>query len=145
MVSLKRAGSWIVKRILLILISAATFFNTPVLSTLVLCLGQDGHLALEYSVNGRCGTSSGAPLEAALHASEHESHCGTCTDVSLIGSAEESFRPAPALDGHLLVGFPAPESLPASYLEKSTLGLLPRPPPTGNPHLAHLRTVRLLV
>lgn len=141
MLALKRAGHWI----LLILISAATFFNTPVLSTLVLCLGQDGHLALEYSVNGRCGTGDEAPHEAALQASEHASHCGTCTDVSLIGSTEDSFRPASASDGHLPVGFPAPESLSAFFPEHSTPGLLPRPPPADSPHLAHLRTVRLLV
>lgn len=139
--TLKRAGHWIV----LILVSVATFFNTPVLSALVLCLGQDGHLAIEYSVNGKCGTSNGAPREAALHASEHESHCGTCTDVSLKGSTEESFRPAPGLDGHLVAVFPARISGAVSFMEQSTPGLLPRPPPTGAPHLAHLLTVRLLV
>ncbi len=129
----------------LTLVSITTFFGSPGLSNLVLCLGNDGHLELEYSVNGKCGTNAKASQVASLHVSEGENHCGPCTDVSLIGQSGDTFRPAQGWDApqfHSLVACPVQVF---SYLDQATTGLFPQPPPLASQHLVHLRTIRLLV
>lgn len=130
---------------ILVLVSISTLFGTPGLSSFVLCLGNDGHLEVEYSVNGKCGTATKAANAVALHASHGESHCGTCTDVQIIGQSEEAFRP---VNGFVTPQIFALVSNPISagiFLEHATTGMLPLPPPFKNPHLVRLRTTLLLV
>lgn len=129
----------------LTLVSITTFFGSPGLPNVVLCLGNDGHLELEYSVNGKCGTNSKAPQAASLLFSESESHCGPCTDVSFIGQSGNTFRLAKGGDApqnHSLATCPVQVF---AYLDHATPGLLPQPPPLASQHLVHLRTIRLLV
>lgn len=133
------------RTLLLFLVSAAALLNAPVLSGLVLCMGQDGHLELEYSINGRCSAGDEAAREAALHAAAGENHCGPCTDVSLIGAVEESFRSAKVTVLHAGLDLLLPAPVPAFHLERIATVLLAQPPPGGSPHLPHLLTVRLLV
>lgn len=115
------------------------------LSGFVVCLGNGGHFELEYSVNGKCGTSAKSAPGEALHAPEGESHCGTCTDVSLVMETRDSQRPTPNWDlpnSTVMVGSPYPGMAHAEWVD---LGLTPQPPRLEFHHLAHLRTVRLLI
>jgi hypothetical protein len=53
----------------------------------VLCIGADGHIALEIAKNGRCGDlSSVSPSEHITPMSQNTDHCGVCVDVSLSAS-----------------------------------------------------------
>src|SRR5262249_4040745 len=53
----------------------------------VLCIGADGHIALEVAKNGRCGDLSS--LQSREHITpipQNIDHCGACLDVSLSAS-----------------------------------------------------------
>ncbi len=53
----------------------------------VLCVGADGHVAVERSIGGRCGDFfGGSSATHAPHVSlteDHDSHCGPCFDIAL--------------------------------------------------------------
>lgn len=137
----KFIGSWV----LLALVSVSTFFSSPGLSGLVLCLGQDGHLELEYSIDGKCGTTSKASHTTALHSADGDSHCGTCTDVPLIGQGHDSLRQVQSLEAPQSIAVLSLEVPAAHFLRSLTVATLPQPPQLASPHLVHLLTVRLLV
>lgn len=53
----------------------------------VLCIGADGHIALEIAKNGRCGHPSSVALrEHVTQMPQNTDHCGPCVDVSLSAS-----------------------------------------------------------
>ena len=62
-------------------------------TTTVLCLGSDGHVALESAVDGACQKrlqhhdhdhKGGAPIHSHGHSEhEHDDCCGGCSDVAL--------------------------------------------------------------
>lgn len=119
-----------------------TMVASPALSSLVLCLGSDGHVDVEYSVDGRCGPQDEAPDAAGLTHEDGE-HCGTCLDFSFSSVEKSTPRVERGLD---LDG--ALDLAPLDFLAQLPIpgpGLLPRPPPAEPFFLTHLRTIRLLV
>jgi len=114
----------------------------------VLCIGADGHIALEVATNGRCGDLGSAPsLEHITSVPQNTEHCGSCIDVSLSASNSEDQQvfsaptaspklAAPALALVALV-------LPVSVESAQRLSVLP---PSARPDtILALRTVILLV
>jgi hypothetical protein len=134
----------IIRSAVLGVVSLSSLFGAQGSSSLVLCMGNDGHLELESSVNGKCGTVPKAEQATAMHASDTESHCGTCMDVTLIGSYNDSIRSTNEFFAPELKAL-AYYEIPLFQIDRATAGLLPMPPPLENLHLVQLRTVLLLV
>jgi hypothetical protein len=115
---------------------------SPALSSLVVCLGDDGHLEVEYSVDGRCGSHQGEHESSNL-THEQAGHCGTCLDFSISSVDESALRTLRGIDlEQVQVLFPVAM---ATSVPVSVPTLLPRPPPSDPGYLTHLRTIRLLV
>lgn len=131
---------------LLLTMSSSTLANAASMLGQVLCIGDDGHVAVEMVRGSDCdhpANSHPAPEPAYLQ----QSHCGGCTDLSL-SSAEAVSNPqvAKALERALadepadlpvsivsVLTVPAPYSLPALHsfecpnrtlLERRTVVLL---------------------
>jgi hypothetical protein len=111
----------------------------------VLCLGDDGHAALEYALDEACGEGpderSGEP---ACGLSAIDEHCGPCLDLDPSLHAA-SVRP----QDHLK--FPPitmPAVMPASpvpvFVRVHIANLYPQPPPQISQAILFLRTVVLL-
>ena len=121
------------------------------LSNYVLCIGADGHVALEASVNGHC---TGLFAFDAEHAevtiagtTTKEDHCGSCIDLAIFVPLNAHLYLVPANDGsiHLTVSSFALLTYP-----KSTSAILPLTHPQHlspliNPMLIALRTTTLLI
>src|SRR5262245_11140171 len=69
---------------------------------LVLCIGEDGHIAFEFARNSRCTT----PIVPASTLSQQitpwtlpPDHCGPCVDVPLLTSEDDQqfIAPSPSL------------------------------------------------
>lgn len=121
------------------------------LSNYVLCIGIDGHVALEVSVNGRC---------TDLHAfdSEHaevtiagtttaEDHCGSCIDLAIFVPLNAQLYLVPANDVSIQ---PTVSSFALVPHQKNTSVILPVTHPAHlspliNPTLISLRTTTLLI
>lgn len=135
----------------IIIVLLSVFLLTPgqMIGT-VLCIGADGHIAVEVAENGRCGSLSTPvppPREHITKMLPSTDHCGPCVDVSLSTSN---------IDDQPLLS--APSSLPK--LEAPVLALVAlavsvssespqtyfvlQPPPLASPLIA-LRTVVLLL
>ena len=117
---------------------------------LVLCIGEDGHIAFEFARDSRCTT----PLVPASTLSQQimpwtslPDHCGPCVDVPLLTSEEDQqfIAPSPQLlapDAPVLalampcVAMPVVPAAPTSARSSS---------PTVSPMLTALRTVVLLL
>lgn len=60
------------------------------LSSFVLCIGQDGHIELEFAINGEC-TDIPTHDEEDDHCGNHSrfdgDHCGDCIDLPIFASA----------------------------------------------------------
>lgn len=116
----------------------------------VLCIGVDGHVAIESAFNGKCCDAPQSARSVSWSVVSGPltdfSDCGSCSDI-LIGSAVNSDRMArqqssvsPALLLALVAVFdrdPALTSVRALHPPRQTA-------PRNNP-LAHLLTVSLLV
>jgi hypothetical protein len=124
---------------------------------LVLCIGADGHTALETSVAGVCGdaqpdASRGPQLAVHVATSVpviEELHCGPCQDLAALSKVD--LRRPESLDGERTL---SPPSFPATLAEGSSW--LPDSPFTAvdrsrlsshfsPPALPYLRTIVLLI
>ena len=120
-----------------------------ILQGAVLCVGSDGHVALESAVpDGDCGSSSqfeqqeAAAIIGALNTSDH---CGPCLDVGVPGETRPFTSPGQNRSQHLQPHPPALVSSLTAYSE--------RPPGTASLHspsclsvpLKSLRSVVLLI
>ena len=79
MIHLKSLQSFII-----VLLSVFLLMSGQVIGT-VLCIGADGHIAVEVAQNGRCGSLS-TPVPPREHITKmlpSTDHCGPCIDVSL--------------------------------------------------------------
>jgi hypothetical protein len=96
------------------------------LSWATLCLGEDGHVAFEVSVAGRClDDAAGVPAAGAsamLNSCEARSGCGPCTDFRCTSSAwlgrattSDLPDPGPALVSVTLAPIAAPLAGVASF------------------------------
>lgn len=134
----------------------ATRFLIAVLSLplvgqgLVLCIGADGHVAVESASDGKCCDSpsrdvTGSAFVVALPPAD-SADCGICVDIVIDSNTEAgrvAARQAPAF---------APSVLPVLIALDDALGTPcnsalhpPRHRGCTNTPLAHLRTVSLLV
>ena len=87
--------------------------------SLVLCVGSDGHVELEPSVDGNCADARSAKAQAsefqqATVGTGFEDHCGECVDLPMVHSAPEIYSVG------YTVRVPAPS---AAMLAPVTLGL----------------------
>lgn len=56
-----------------------SLFTIAGVGNLVLCFGEDGHVALEFSPTGRCATAAEAVGD----------HCGPCVDIPLLAGTSD--------------------------------------------------------
>ena len=134
--------------IIIVLLSVFLLMSGQVIGT-VLCIGADGHIAVEVAQNGRCGSLS-TPVPPREHITKmlpSTDHCGPCVDVSLSTSN---------IDDQPLLS--APSSLPkleapvlalvalvvAVSIESPQTYFVLQPPPLASTLIA-LRTVVLLL
>jgi hypothetical protein len=117
---------------------------------IVLCFGADGHVLLEASHDGRCGTSTfprafsrpqpGVGLSSV-------DHCSPCVDIPML-TADARAHPItlvsnPALsDGVMLA---CVTSLVAAFIDVTPPPFFSSSPPGFSPILTALRTVVLLI
>ncbi|MYA72556.1 hypothetical protein F4009_20945 [Candidatus Poribacteria bacterium] len=121
------------------------------LSNYVLCIGTDGHVALEVSVNGHCRDihafdSEHAEVTVAGTTTE-EDHCGPCIDLAIFVPLNTQLYLVPANDGSIQPTVSAFALVPH---EKSTAVILRLTHPEAlssfiNPTLISLRTTTLLI
>ena len=125
--------------------------------SLVLCIGDDGHVSLEDSRTGICDhTLSKVAAELGLPASHPDvlknAKCCPCTDMDLPGHALDYPEVAPIE----LVYVPEPADIPAPVFELARAEyayvpcneIIPRPPPPnqgGDAVWVALRSVVILV
>jgi len=115
----------------------------------VLCIGADGHVALESAFNGKCFEGSrpdgfgGAPVVSGPISDRDD--CGVCADI-LIGSdfkADRSGRLVSSSVSLVVPAFVALEAVP--QIPATPASHPPRQKGAANSPLSHLRTVTLLV
>jgi hypothetical protein len=118
---------------------------------LVLCIGEDGHIALEPVRNSRCATPIAPPLTLSQQITPwtfSPDHCGPCVDVPLLTSDTASQQFVPTFSFLLqleMSGFTlVPWVVSASPELPSTPFWLSLPRVT-NTTLSALRTVILLL
>ena len=120
-------------------------------SASVLCVGDDGHVAIESANDGSC-VDSFYGIDVAenceLSSADPHCHCGPCIDIPLNfelvesrPSNLESLTPNTETLAHVPV-----EAVSEAFLEMATVTTLPIPPPLDfSPTLLSLRTVVLLI
>lgn len=121
------------------------------LSNYVLCIGADGHIALEVSVNGHCTAphafdSEHAEVTIAGTITEKD-HCGSCIDLAIFVPLNAQLYLVPPNDGSIQ---PTVPSFALVTHPKSTFAILPLTHPRHlslfiNPTLISLRTTTLLI
>lgn len=121
------------------------------LSDYVLCIGADGHVALEASTNGRCIDAHTCDPEHAeltiTGAATEEDHCGSCIDLAIFVPLNTELYLVPTNDGSIppivslfaLLTHPKRASAILSVTHsRHTLSFI-------NPTLTSLRTTTLLI
>ena len=118
---------------------------------LVLCIGADGHIALEPARNSRCTTPI-APISTLSQQitpwTSPPDHCGPCVDVPLLTSDDASQQFVPTFP--LLLQLEAPGFVLVSWAVSASPELPLTPfwlslPSAINTTLSALRTVILLL
>ncbi len=121
------------------------------LSNYVLCIGTDGHVALEVSSNGRCTDAHPSdPAHAELTitgTATEEDHCGSCIDLAIFVPLNTQLYLIPANDVPI---HPTVSALNFVTHQKNTSAILPLthpqyPSPFINPTLISLRTAIILI
>src|SRR5262245_18536673 len=114
----------------------------------VLCIGADGHIALEVANKGRCSDLASAPsLEHITPVPQNTEHCGGCLDVSRTASNSDdpqmfsASNASPTLEAPAL----APVALVLPISVESPQRPYVFPPASRADALIALRTVILLV
>lgn len=121
------------------------------LSNYVLCIGADGHVALEVSINGHCTNPhafDSAHAEVTITGTTTaEDHHGPCIDLAIFVPLNARLYLVPANDGSI---HPTIPSFALVTHPKSTSAILPLTHPRHlslfiNPTLKSLRTTTLLI
>ena len=121
------------------------------LSDYVLCIGADGHVALEVSTNGRCTDTHAADSEHAAvtiaRTTTEADHCGPCIDLAIFVPLNTQLYILPANDGSTHTTVSLFTRLP--HQKRTTSILPPRHlqdfSPFINLTLISLRTTTLLI
>jgi len=113
-------------------------------SDLVLCVGEDGHLEIEVSLQGSCFSCvSQDDHDQSEFGSLEEDHCGNCLDMAFStssGAQNLSRHSSPPAVPQAPVPFAE-----RNYLEYLTPQLYPQPPPLAFPALVRIKTIRLII
>ena len=56
------------------------------LSNYVLCIGEDGHVEVEFAINGYCTDIPTHDDHCGEHAGSNNNHCGDCIDLPIFAS-----------------------------------------------------------
>ena len=113
------------------------------LSDFVLCIGMDGHVELEYSINGCCTNIPSSDD----HAESDEDHCGECIDLPIFASLNTELY---IISDQEIPKFSDIQSLSTQTIYQSSVCYIPSTisifdnPPLIDPTLFSLRTVVLL-
>jgi hypothetical protein len=117
-------------------------------SASVICLGDDGHVAIEMGRGGTCAelnheNSPDCQLSEVPHC-----HCGPCIDIPFgteLVEAKQASIERLVLQTNLLVPLAVVGNAP-NYIEQATISTFPIPPPIyHNQYLLSLRTIVLLI
>ena len=118
------------------------------LSNYVLCIGEDGHVEFEFSVNGCCADVPSPDLDHSEIPAAHDDHCGECVDLPIFASLNSEFyivssqENLPTHDSVLSVSLIPHEKVNSSILTPIPFSVTP---PLIDPTLISLRTVTLLI
>ena len=121
------------------------------LSNYVLCIGADGHVALEISTDGRCTDTHAFDSEHAevtiAGTTTGEDHCGSCIDLAIFVPLNTKLYTVPANEGstHSTVSAFALVTHQKSTSTTLLLTHLQDLSPFINPTLISLRTTTLLI
>lgn len=118
----------------------------------VLCIGPDGHLALEAAQNGLCADwhepktteEASTPKQPVLRADD----CKQCQDIPVsLHASQPQMETAQPMPGPMDIALlPSPPVEPVhGFLETATEGQLPKPPPQPPRLHIFLRTVVLII
>ena len=116
----------------------------------VLCLGEDGHLAIESAASCTlCGVKAILPIPSASLGSEGNPapNCGPCQDFSIASAREFSGIAAPPSPGSARSDLALPSMEPAEGT-RTTIAFassVPRLLELPDPIALHARTVALLI
>ena len=119
------------------------------LSNHVLCIGTDGHVALEVSADGRCADVHALDLThtaPTIIGSIHEDHCGSCIDLAIFVPLNTEPYLIPVQDGWMPPAFVV--SLTIHQTSDSTFPTYTPVldiPLLVDPTLTSLRTTTLLI
>lgn len=130
-------------RILLVLLSASIFFNSPALADVVFCVDLDCASDEGHATDDPCESPAESTQGSFLHSHEEGAGCDSCIRLSLLHEAGNSIRPATDPGGAQIIQ--PPVSIFLSKPFPSDLRLLAPSPPKGDPLKVRLRTVRLLI
>ena len=121
------------------------------LSNYVLCIGADGHVALEASTNGHCTDAHAFDPEhtepTITEAASEEDHCGSCIDLTIFVplNTEPYLVPINDVSIHPMVFSFAP----GTGQKRSATILIPTPceniPSFIDPTLISLQAITLLI
>ena len=121
-------------------------------SSSVLCVGENGHIAIESAIQGSCADTSHESNETSdceLSVRDPHCHCGPCVDIPLEFELAESRPGSFEVIVQLIKDSWSPvllETSATSFLKTATVTNLPIPPPVDyNPSLLSIRTVVLLI
>ena len=121
------------------------------LSDYVLCIGADGHVALEVSNNGRCTDTHASDSEHAeatiVGTATEEDHCGSCIDLAIFVPLNTQLYLVPVNDALThptvsLFAFVTHQNSSSTILRLTHLQAIPL---FINPTLISLRTTTLLI
>lgn len=103
-----RAFNYILKFALVGWICFFSLFDSHTISGLVLCLGPDGHIAIEGALHEESADAetSACHSQAAAYLETGDADCGKCLDISLTQSCA-----SPALASKTLPAPPAPVAI----------------------------------
>lgn len=80
----------------LFVLIALAFTHPLCAHSLVLCIGDGGHVELEASIDGDCSTDNAdqeslRPSRASIGSTSETDHCGECVDIPMVHSIEDFY------------------------------------------------------
>lgn len=121
------------------------------LSNHVLCIGTDGHIAFEVSINGKCTDTHafGSEHVAVTHTgiTTETDDCGPCIDLAIFPPLDTTLHHVSANDASTHAPI-LPFAILTYQKRISTISNFkhsPHTPPLINPTLIYLRTTTLLI
>ena len=119
------------------------------LSNFVLCIGEDGHVELEFAINGSCtDIPSHDEDHDRVHSESDDDHCGKCVDLPIFASLNSELYIISNNEVLQLHDTPSLYTLPTYHTSNNFIlsnTHASEIPPFIDPTLITLRTVLLLI